>query len=182
VDNSDLVGCRHTEDLPASVAVAANVLQRNKTRKQQERKQLVEDLGLTPKTQHSRLEGVPTYQLPKLANPYPPPERDIYETEEIATIWRNHRAGKKHPDRRSKRSGHWMELEKLDEKKLALIVGVEESVIIRDADSDEIVAVVLRRFSRNGEILEWINGIVDENVGLRRGIRVCQLARPVSQH
>jgi len=166
------------KDVPAAVAVAANTLQRNKTRKLQWRKQLVEDLGLTPKTQYSRLEGVPTYRLPRLASPYPPPHRDIYETEAIATIWRSHRTGKKHPDGRSKRTGHWMKLEKLDQAKLALTVGVNESAIIRDVKSNDIVAVVLRQFSGNDEILEWINGIVDENVGLRRGIRVCKTTTP----
>ena len=168
------------DDVPAAVAVAVNVLRQNKMHKRQQHKQLTEDLGLTPKARHSRLAGVPTHQLPLLASPYPPPERDIYKTEEIATIWRNHRKGKKHPNGRSKKTGHWMKLEKLDEAKLALVVGVNESVIVQDAESNDIVAVVLRQFSGNDEVLDWINGIVDENVGLRRGIRVCKLTKPIS--
>ena len=67
-----------------------------------------------------------------------------------------------------------MEMEKLDKSKLAHIVEADESVIVRDADTNEPVAVVLRGFSANDEVLEWITSIVDENVGLRRGIRVCK--------
>jgi len=92
----------------------------------------------------------------------------------IASIWRSHRAGKKHPDARGKSCGSWPQLEKLKNSKLSLIVKVNESAIIRDADTGEVVAVVLRKFVRNDEVLEWISSVPDENVGLRRGIRVSE--------
>jgi hypothetical protein len=56
---------------------------------------------------------------------------------------------------------------------------LHESIIIQDTNSGDIAVVVLRNFSGNEDILDWINSIVDENVGLRRGIRVCGLATAI---
>lgn len=174
-----LIDYRNGEDIPVAVATAAKVLSQNRMHQRRRRNQLTE-LGLAPKTRQSRLEGLARTKLPRLEEPYPPPDRDIYETEEIAEIWRNHRAHKKHPDRRGKFGDSWPKLERLDDTKLGLVVGVDESVIVYDAESGDVVAVVIRDFVGNDEILEWISGIVDENVGLRRGIRVLLLAEPVS--
>ena len=55
-----------------------------------------------------------------------------------------------------------------------LIVKVDENTIIQDTDTGEVVAVVLRKFVRNNEVLEWISSVADENVGLQRGIRVSE--------
>lgn len=168
----DLVDHRKEQSLPVGVTVALRFLRREKMHKRRRHRNLAEDLGLTPNMRHSRLEGVDTIWLPRLAAPYPPPSRDIYETETIAKIWKTHRAKTPHPDPRSGLHG-WPQLEKLDSSKLAYTVAGNESTIIRDKDSDKIVAMVLRHFAGNEEVLEWVNGIVDENVGLRRGIRVC---------
>jgi hypothetical protein len=142
--------------MPSTIATAINALRRNKIHKQQQRKQLIKDLGLTSGTQHSRLEGVEIFKLHQLDNPYPTPMRDIYETEEIAAIWRKHREETKHPDEHSETTGHWMELEKLDETKLQHVVGPNESAIFQDADTNKIVAVVIWQFCRNDEVLEWL--------------------------
>jgi hypothetical protein len=159
---------------PTGVAIAIKVLKQNKTNQRYRRKQLVEQLGLSAKTKHSRLTGVPTYHLPHHTDPYPPADHDIYETEEIASIWRKHRANKKHPDARGKFSGSWPKLMKLDKTKLALIIGPNESAIIRDAATGDVVVTVLRNFSGGtDEVLDWMTGVVGENVKLRRGIRVC---------
>jgi hypothetical protein len=174
-----ILGCRRMRGRPPGVSTALATLERNKTHKKQQRKQLVENLGLTPKTRHSRIANIRTVRLTRLEAPYPPPMRDIYETEEIGDIWHNHRNGKEHPDGRSRTTGHWMELEKLDKSMLSLIVGPDESVIVRDAQTDEIVSVVIRDFCGDCEVLDWVNGIIDENVGLRRGIRVCKVMRSV---
>ena len=128
---------------------------------------MADSLGLSPRTRQARIKNVCEVYCPRLATPYPPPERDIYETEEIGAIWREHRAGKEHP-----------EMEKLDKEKLALIVEPDQSIIVRDADTKELAAVILRGFCRNDEVLEWITSVVDENVGLRRDIRVCNSLKP----
>ena len=166
------------EKLPPGIAIATKTLCHNRTNQLSKRKQLVEDLGLTPKTRHSRLEGVQTIHLPRLPEPYPPAQQDIYETEKIAKIWKDYREMKKHPDPRSGLGG-WPELEKLDPSKLTHTIAADESIIIRDRDSGTIAVVVLRNFSGNQDVLDWVNSIVDENVGLRRGIRVCVLVTPI---
>ena len=163
-----------------AVSIAAAVRGNNKKNLQYRHRQLTEELGLAPKTKHSRLQNVPTQRLPCLVQPYPPSGKDICETEEIASIWKNLWKVKKHPDTRGKESGkEWAELEFLDERKLGLVVGVDESVLIRDLKSGGLVAVVIRNFARNGEVLDWVNGVIDENVGLWRGIRVCCLTKPI---
>jgi len=123
-------------------------------------------LGLAPKTKHSWLKDVPTHRLPRLAQPYPPPDKDIYETKEIASIWWKVQKVKKHPDGRGKFGGGWADMEPLDERNLGLVVGVDESVIIRDLETGDLVATIIRNFVGNEEVLDWINGIIDENVGL----------------
>jgi hypothetical protein len=63
---------------------------------------------------------------------------------------------------------------KLDKTKLALIIGPNESAIVRDAATGDVVVTVLRNFSGGtDEVLDWMTGVVGENVKLRRGIRVC---------
>ena len=161
------------EKVPIGVTVAFRDLAKNKKHRRHRHRQLADILGLSPKTKQSKLEGVRTTYLPCHKKPYPPPEKDIYETEEIAEIWRNHRYGKKHPDKRGKAHGKWPEMERLDEKKLALTVEAEDSVIVRDEKTHQIVAVVLRNFTGDEEVLEWVSSVADENVGIRRGIRVC---------
>ena len=174
--SAHLIHCRKNEDIPTNIAIATNNLWQHRMHRQQWHKQLTESLGLTPKTKFSWLKGVPVVELPKLENPYPPPGKDIFVIEEITSIWRSYCAWKKHPDDRGKSKGKWPELEKLDETKLSRTVGPDESIIIRDKDTGRIALVVLRNFSGgNDEVLDWGVSIVDENVGLRRGIWVCLL-------
>ena len=161
------------KNVPLSVAIATNAARGKRAHRVHTRKRLVEDFGIAPKTKHSKLEGVPTIPLPRLAEPYPPPLHDIYETEEIAAIWHNHRANKKHPDSHGRSAGKWPKLEQLNKDKLAHTVEVNESAIIRDDKSGKVVAVVLRNFVRDEEILEWVTSLACENVGVRRNVRVC---------
>jgi hypothetical protein len=72
-----------------------------------------------------------------------------------------------------------MELEKLDEMRHAHVAGANESVIIWNAEKNKIVVVIIWQFCENNEVLKWLNGIIDEDVGLWRGIRVSWSIKPV---
>ena len=120
------------------------------------------------------LAGIKTVTLPQCKNKeeYPPRGHDIYETAEIWKIWKEHRAATLYPDRRGGKT--WKPLLELDPEKLQYTVKAGESVIIRDKKKGDIVGMVIRNFSNGNEsLLDWINGIILENTGLRRNVRVC---------
>ena len=170
--------CRKEKDeLPTAVAVAYKILEENKKRKKQRHKHVVDGLGLSRSSFQSRLEGVPVRWVHRCSTSYPPLDKDIYETDEIKAIWEEHCKNKKHPDPRGKFKGSWPEMERLDESQLQLTIGLDESMIVKDIDTKQIVIIVLRNFMRDEEVLSWTNGVVDENIGIRRGIRVCTLTK-----
>ena len=68
-------------------------------------------------------------------------------------------------------------MERLDKSQLQLTIGPDESMIVKDIDTEQIVIIVLQNFMRDEEVLSWTNGVVDENVGIRRGIRVRALTK-----
>jgi len=61
----------------------------------------------------------------------------------------------------------------LDKAKLQKVVEAEESAIIHDSKTGEVIAVVLRCVCGDPGILEWVTSIIQENVGWRRNVRVC---------
>jgi len=63
----------------------------------------------------------------------------------------------------------------LDEAELQKVVGVSESAIFKDADTGEIVAVVLRNVCGEQGVLDWVTDVIHENVGWRRNVRVSTL-------
>lgn len=100
---------------------------------------------------------------------YPPQDHDIYETDAAHAIWENHRKTTPFPDKR----GDWKPFHKLNPDCLQYIVDADESVIIRDSETKEIVCMVLRNFSNNREkLLEWVNRVIIENSEARKSVRV----------
>ena len=102
---------------------------------------------------------------------------DVCETEEIQTLWTEYRSGRRHPDPREARAhgGTWPSTIIIDEARLQKVVGVDESVIFTDAKTGDIIAVVLRDVCGDAGVLEWVTGIIQENVGWRRNVRVSEL-------
>jgi hypothetical protein len=128
-------------------------------------------IGLHPRTKGHKLADVPTVTLKKLAKIYPPSGYDIYESAKAREIWASHRATTPFPDPRGGRT--WKPFHRLDPQWLQYIVDQDSSAIIRDYKTNSIVGAVIRNFSNdNHEILNWLNGIITENTGLRRNIRV----------
>ncbi|KAF8423529.1 hypothetical protein EV426DRAFT_601876 [Tirmania nivea] len=55
--------------------------------------------------------------------------------------------------------------------KLQLDVSATESVIIRDADSNDLVGVVIRNFDNDEGLLKWAIGILDRSIAVAKSVR-----------
>lgn len=162
---------------PDVVKQAHRNYQTQKKRYRQEHRKFASRLRIdtASKSQSNIYVGaVPTRELPRLGAEYPPSHLDICETEDIETLWTDYRKEKRHPDLREAKvnGGSWPETMILDEKQLQLVVEPDQSIIVYDSDSGEIVAVVLRNTCGDPGVLEWVSGVIEENVGLRRNVRV----------
>ena len=126
-------------------------------------------VGLLPGTKGQKIAGIQTVHLPKLEEEYPPRAHDIYETDAAHAIWKKHQKTTRFPDKR----GTWKPFHKLDPNRLQYTVKADESVIIRDSDTQEIICAVIRNFSNSREkLLEWINSVIVENNETRKSVRV----------
>lgn len=126
---------------------------------------------------HLRRANLQQKYLAKLETPYPPKDAAICENNAIERMWGEYRAKTPHPDTRKDRPPpQWPKLVVLDKEKLQYTVGATESVLIRDAsDTSKIVAVVIQDFCPVEGVINWVNSVIDKNVGERRNIRVCAL-------
>lgn len=165
----------HRSEIPLLICAAFDEKHKLHKRFQHRRSHFAFTVGLVPKTKGIKLANIPTIHLSKLKKAYPPHGHDIYETEETQNIWRNYQAKTLYPDRRGGRT--WKPLLKLDSSKLQYTVGEHESAIIQDAKTDDVIGIVIRDFSNNNpRLLNWINGIIEENTGERRSVRVSSAA------
>lgn len=157
------------QDVPEQVTSALSKRVQLESAYKHRRRQFAGLIGLAPQSRGQRMKGIHEIFYPKLQEEYPPHGKDIYEADAVRKIWENYRRTKPLPDKR----GNWKKYHKLDPGRLQHIVGENESIIIRDSDSKEIVCMVVRNFSNNeGNILEWINGVIKANTKVRKSIRV----------
>lgn len=99
---------------------------------------------------------------------YPPPKTWVVESKTIQNLWKKHIRSAPLPDKRGKRHPIHM----LQRHKLQYNLRADESAIFVDADSDEVVMVVMRGFCKNTEVVSWINEVVLKNIEAERNIRV----------
>ena len=164
--------------IPDHVRAACSEFQKARSLHRRQHRQLARQLRIEKasiSTRDGYLSTVPTLALTRLQEEYPPHRHDVCETEEILTIWADYRSTKKHPDKREARAngGSWPETTILDKTKLQKVVEADESAIIHDSKTGEVIAVVLRDVCGDPGILEWVTSIIQENVGWRRNVRVC---------
>jgi len=164
--------CRSENDDNIPLRIRTALVTKNKSHKafRKQREHFGHSVGLFPRTKGDKLANVPTITLPQPKNAYPPSGNDIYETAEIQRIWEAHRKVTCYPDPR----GEWKPLLELDPEQLQYTVDVDKSAIIRDRATSGIIGVVIRNFSNNNErLLDWINGIVEQNTVLHKSVWVC---------
>ena len=131
-------------------------------------------VGLFPKARDRKLADIPTIELKKLKVEYPPSGHDIYESNATQQIREEYRRVTPHPDPRGGRT--CKPFHKLNPAKLQYTVQANESVIIRDSSTGEIISVVICNFSNsNRRLLDWMNGVIMENNDVWRSVRVSSL-------
>lgn len=162
--------CRENiDDIPLKLVVALKNRKALQKSYKHRRTHFADEIGLSPKSKGSKLAGVRTVWLDHLEEEYPPRGHDIYETGEAQEIWAKHRKTASFPDKR----GTWKPFHELDPARLQHVVQGDESVILRDSKTDELVGLVIRRFTgHNAKLLDWINGIIFENNTVRKSVRV----------
>jgi hypothetical protein len=112
------------------------------------------------------LEQIPARSVTPLQQPYPPMGYWVYESEEIYNLWDHHLTRGKQPDKRLKRRP----LMHLDPVRLTHDLLHDESAIFYNGSTIE--AIVIRNFCKDERAMHWANGIVEENVQVKRGARV----------
>ena len=128
-------------------------------------------IGLSPKAKGQMLSGIETAFLPSLKEEYPPSGYDVYETDETCQVWKEYRDATLYPDRRGEKT--WKPFHKLDAGCLQYTIKQDESIIIQDSKTEEIVYMAIWNFSGNkGGILEWVKNIIEENTAIRKSVRV----------
>jgi hypothetical protein len=161
--------CRENiEDIPLLLVVALKKRKALQKPYKHRRTHFADEIGLSPKTKGSKLAGIPTVWLNKLKKEYPPHGHDIYETGEAQEIWAKHRETASFPDKR----GTWKPFHELNPTHLQHVVQGDQSAILRDPKTDELIGLVIQEFSGKAKLLDWINGIIMENNTVRKSIRV----------
>ncbi|KAJ3980303.1 hypothetical protein F5890DRAFT_1419882 [Lentinula detonsa] len=136
------------------------------------KKELIRVLGLTP----AKGEGVAAalwasatvVELSRLETPYPPRDKWIIEDSEIWGLWEAHITKHKQPDPRVRHRG----LHTLDETQLQCNVAPDESVIVFDKDSGELIFAQLRNFCQVPAIVEWVDSVLKKNLSVQRNVRM----------
>ena len=132
-------------------------------------------LNWSPATRDSFLKGVNTVYLRKLKTPYPVINEWICESDAIDDKWSDYlkHDPRAQPDSRRKRQPIF----RIDPSNLTLDIGADQSAIIYDATTGDLILVVLRNFCSHPDLLSYIEGIIKQAVDLRKSIRVSKPIR-----
>lgn len=112
--------------------------------------------------------NIPTYSLPKLKKAYPP--RGVWpcDSGNILDIWDDHiRFGKQH-DKRLKRHPPMV----IPESNMDLVIPADQSCVVVDSKTKEIVLIVLRNFVATKSVREWLSEVIAVACDTRKCIRV----------
>jgi hypothetical protein len=141
---------------------------------------LVKNLGLG---KEGNLRDIPVVQVKRPQVPYPPPGMHhaypantsllsthagkwICESDQIRDLWENHLKTCKQPDKRLKRRSVHM----VDVSELQVDLPPDASAIIKDGD--KLVAIVIRGFCGEPEVVAAVDDIVVKAAEVRKSIRV----------
>lgn len=116
---------------------------------------------------------VPVIFLSKRDTPYPPPKYWVVESDTIDMQWRYHIEHGKQPDSRLPR----YPLLRMDSERLQKDVGSDESVLILDERTHEIVMLILRNFTDHPALLDHIGNVIKRAVQYRRSMRVSVISK-----
>ncbi len=141
---------------------------------------VVDQLGLGNTSHVDTLEAVYVH---KLRTPYPPKYAHISKSKAITNKWQKRIYIDPQPDRRQKRRP----IHQVNKKKLQATIPADKSCRIIDADTGELIAVVLRSVAAKADggakgparpgsdaagFLDWAASAVEDGIHGRRSIRV----------
>lgn len=112
--------------------------------------------------------AVEKVEMEKRPVAYPPLGKWVCDTDSIRKLWHYHLRFDPKADNRLPRHEPIV----INERKLDRIIAEDQSCIVRDSTTKEIVLIVLRDIISDMDVLEWLDDIVGEATGTRRNIRV----------
>lgn len=127
-------------------------------------------LNWSPATRDFFLKGLKTVNLPKQKTPYPPINYWMCESDAIDQKWRDYLKydPRAQPDRRRKRQPIF----RTDPSKLSLDIEADQSAVVCDAQTGELIMLVLRDFCTDPDLLSHIEGVIKQAVECRKSMRV----------
>jgi hypothetical protein len=137
------------------------------------KQELTRSLGLdwtaTKREEFLAPESIPTLSLSMLKKRWPP--KDVWLSEAPATglLWERHFQEAKQHDKRIKRKDV---LISSDGDSWQKTIKAGESVIIRDAQTRQIVLIVIRNFCGHQGVLDWANNIVETATNIKKSVRL----------
>lgn len=117
-------------------------------------------------------EAVEKISMARRAVAYPPLGKWVCETDSIRKLWHYHLRYDPQADKHLPRH----EPVVIAESKLDRVIEENQSCIIRDSITNEIVLIVLRDIISDMDVLDWLDDIVGEATSTRRNIRVSRFA------
>ncbi|KAA8895329.1 hypothetical protein FN846DRAFT_758948, partial [Sphaerosporella brunnea] len=106
----------------------------------------------------------------KSKTPFPPERQWLSESPEITQLWRKQfTKGKLHDKRKSR---YPIVTARPNDQDWRRVVKSDEDIIVRDAESNEIVLLVMRNFCGDPEVLEWADGVVQTAVATKKSVRL----------
>jgi hypothetical protein len=125
-----------------------------RTRHRNRKHEIIQTLGLDlkPQERDDILKTINTIHMKKSKNPFPPKRQWFSESPEITQLWREQLTiGKLHDKRQSR---YPIVTARPNNKDWRRVVKSDEDIIVRDAESNEIVLLVMRNLCGDPEVLE----------------------------
>ena len=115
-------------------------------------------LNWSPATRDEFLKTINTFKISKLETPYPAVKHWMCESDSIDNKWRDYlqKDPRAQPDRRLPR----LPIIRVDPAKLQLDIQINESALVYDTESGELVLLVLRNFCGDADLLSHIDDII----------------------
>jgi hypothetical protein len=134
-------------------------------------------LNRTPDQKGSYLSLIQECRVQAKKEAYPPKGNNAHESEEGARFWKKWYEDVSVVDDRKKRPIFRL----LDPSKLFL-APAQESVIFKDATTNDLVMIVIRNFVPSQDVVDLISRECLQALNTRRSIRVCLLLSLISAH
>ena len=115
---------------------------------------------------------VETVFMPPMMFPYPPENEWACDSKDTQDIWTAALASRRKANNTFKKV---TKTNLINYQRLERVVPPNESVIVRDENTNEVVFVVIRDFVLSPGILAWLQSLVVQGCQERKNVRVCYI-------